>query len=118
MTMTIDDILRRLGVRPKKRGLEAQLDSLRRDIRQLRHSATNHAGHLAGSVSHRASHVGDEWGDSLADLSREAARYGTQIAETAGEHSRRAVRAVKNDPLPVIAVIGTVVLLSALLRSK
>lgn len=116
--MTFDDILHNLGVRPKKRGLEAQLDSLRREIRKLSHSATNHAGHLAGSVSHRAAHVSDEWGDSLGDLGREAARYGTQIADTAGEQSRRAIRAVKNDPLPVIAVIGTACLLTALLRSK
>lgn len=116
--MTFDDILHNLGVRPKKRGLEAQLDSLRRDIRKLSQSASTHAGHLAGTVSHRASHVSDEWGDSLADLGREAARYGTQIADTAGEQSRRAIRAVKNDPLPVIAVIGTAVLLTALFRNK
>ncbi len=110
--MSIDHVLARLGLREEPRGLEAQLRTMRREIRRLSHALSNQAGHL----SHDARHVADEWGDTLSGFSREALRQGSHFAGIASKNAWRSADAFRRDPLPAIAIVGTAFLLSRLMR--
>lgn len=104
--MSLDHILASLGLPHRDpNSLEARIESLQRDIRRM-----------GRSLSKQASHTADDWGDQFSDFSREATRQGWHLAEQAGTQAWRGARAVRRDPLPAIAVVGTVLLLASLIR--
>jgi len=100
-----------LGIAPRPRNraerMQAQIDTLGRDLHQALRA-------LSGSAEHRAAGLGDLAGT----FGREAAQH---TAHLAGEVSRRANRgmgAVRRDPVPAIAVLGTALLLASLLHRR
>lgn len=106
--MTLDTLLTQLGLqRQPSNSLEAKLDAMRRDV------------HRIGKVlAHRAAHHSDDWADHLGDIGREALRQSTHLAEVAGSQALRSANQLRRDPLPVIAIIGTGLLLARLLRRR
>ena len=104
--MSFEHVLASFGLaRRDPNSLEARIESLQRDMRRI--------GRTLGK---QASHTADDWSDNLHDFGKEAAKQGMQIAEYAGDRAWRGARAVRRDPLPAIAIIGTVVLLASFLR--
>ncbi|WIY54268.1 hypothetical protein O9Z70_07045 [Devosia sp. YIM 151766] len=104
--MSLDHILASLGLPHRDpNSLEARLENLQRDMRRIGRSLSSQAGHTA-----------DDWGEHLSDFGREAAKQSRHLAEFAGNQAWRSARAVRRDPLPAIAVIGTVLLLARLMR--
>lgn len=103
--MSIDSVLHQLGLKEDPHSLDAQLRSMRREVRHI-------AKVLSGQVSRNA----DEWSDQLADLTRDAARRTAHFADLAGSQAMRGADLLRRDPLPAIAVIGTGLLLMRLLR--
>jgi hypothetical protein len=110
--MSLDHVLARLGLREEPHGIEAQLRTMRREVRRISQALSNQAGHF----SHDARHVADDWGDTLSDLSRQAMRQGSHFAEVAGKNAWRGADAFRRDPLPAIAIVGTAFLLSRLMK--
>ncbi len=107
--MSLEDLFPILG-RRQPTALEAladQLHHLRRDVRRLGNKA-----------SHQASDNVSEWSESAMELGREAAHHAAQLAEEASRQARRGAIAIKRDPLPTIAVVGTLVLLTSLLSRR
>lgn len=74
--------------------------------------------HISRAVSHRAGETTDEWSDVVADLGREAARQGAWLAGSASRQVVKGAQAVQRDPLPVIAVLGTALLVTSLLSRR
>lgn len=104
--MSLDHVLASLGLPHRDpNSLEARIASLQREMR-----------HIGRNLSSRAGHTAEDWGDNVSDFGREAARQGMQLAEMAGSQAWRASRAVRRDPIPAIAVIGTALLLASLFR--
>ncbi len=104
--MSLDHILSSLGLSQRDpNSLEARIESLQRDMRRM-----------GRSLSKQASHTADDWSDHISDFGREASKQGWQLAEQAGTQAWRGARAVRRDPVPAIAVVGTVLLLASLLR--
>jgi hypothetical protein len=87
--------------------MEAQLRDLRREVRRVSHSVARHAGHTA-----------DDWNDTLSDLGREAAKRGAEFAEIAAYQAGRGAKALRNDPLPAIAILGTAFLVARLFSRR
>lgn len=106
--MSLDDIFN-FGRRPRTRTemLQAQIDGMSRDIRRISHSLSQHAGEQSGNIAHTA-----------AELGRTAMHEASALADEFGHHAIRGARAVKRDPLPVIAVLGTTVLLASLFARR
>lgn len=104
--MFLDELIPAL--RPRRptaaENLAHQLENLRREIRRV-----------GSRVGHQAADNAGEWSDVAREFGREAARQGAFLAEEARHQALRGVDAVRRDPLPVIAVLGTVVLLARLL---
>lgn len=102
--MSIDSVLSQLGIqRHDPHSLEAQLHAMRRDVRRI-----------GKALSRQASHNADEWNDHLTDFGRDA----VHLAEIAGTQALRGASMVRRDPLPVLAVIGTGLLLARLLNRR
>jgi hypothetical protein len=110
--MTIETILERLGLVEPPNRLEAQLDSLRRDLRKLAGHLSREVGHISREAGHRA----DDWSEQAQEISQKAAQYGALFADRAGRQAMRGAEAVRRDPLPAIAAVGTIFLLARLLR--
>lgn len=106
--MSLDTLLNQLGIqRHDPHSLEAQLHAMRRDVRRIGKALSQHASNNA-----------DEWSEHLTDFGRDAARQTAHFAEIAGTQARRSADMVRRDPLPVIAIIGTALLLGSLLRRR
>lgn len=104
--MSLDHVLASLGLPHRDpNSLEARVESLQRDIRRL-----------GRSLSKQASHTADDWSGNLSEFGEEAARRGAQFAEIASDQAWRGARAVRRDPLPAIAVVGTILLLASFFR--
>jgi hypothetical protein len=104
--MSLDHVLSSFGLsRRDTNSLEARIEGLQRDMRRI-----------GRSLGKQASHTADDWSDNLTDFGRTAAKQGAQLAEIAGHQAWRGARAVRRDPLPAIAVVGTALLLASLLR--
>ncbi len=103
--MSLETVLASLGLREDPNSLDAQLRSMRREVRRISQSLSRQAGNVA-----------DDWGDSFSDIGRQAMRQGSHLAEIAGKNAWRSAEAFRRDPLPVIAVVGTALLLARLLR--
>lgn len=87
--------------------LAAQVDDLRRQTR-----------HISRALSHNAGGVAADLGEVMSDWSRDAAKQGAWIAGVASRKAMEGARAVRRDPLPVLAVLGTAVLLASLLSRR
>lgn len=87
--------------------LAAQISELRRQTRHISKSLSNNAGDLTGDLT-----------DTLSDWSHDAARQGAWLAGVASRKAVQGARAVQRDPVPVIAVLGTAVLLASLLVNR
>ena len=105
--MNIEHLLAQLTGQRHESALETQLRELRRDIRRVSQSVARHAGHTA-----------DDWSDNLSDIGREAARRGAQFAEIAAHQAGRGARALRHDPLPAIAILGTAFLVARLFSRR
>jgi hypothetical protein len=116
--MNIENLLAQLTGQPRESALEGQLRELRREIRRVSHSVARHAGHTADSFGRHAGHTADEWSDNLSDFGREAARRGAEFAELASYQAGKGARALRNDPLPAIAIVGTALLIARLLSRR
>ncbi|KKB09670.1 hypothetical protein [Devosia chinhatensis] len=104
--MSLDHVLSTLGLAPRNpNSLEARIEELQRDMRKI-----------GRRLSSRAEHTADDWGDHLSEFGREAAKQSRYLAEAAGTQAWRSARAVRRDPLPLIAAVGTVYLLARLIR--
>jgi hypothetical protein len=87
--------------------IAAQIVDLRRQTR-----------HLGRSLSHNAADVAGDLGDAVADWGHEAAKQGAWLAGTATRNAVRGARAVQRDPLPLVAVLGTALLITSLLARR
>ncbi len=106
--MSLDTLLTQLGLqRPAPNPLEAQLHAMRRDVRRI-----------GRALSQQTSHATEDWADHLGEVGRDAARHASHMAEIASLQARRGADQFRRDPLPVLAVIGTGLLLASLLRRK
>jgi len=106
--MSLNHVLANLGLAHRDpNSLEARIESLQRDMRRI-----------GRSLGKQASHTADDWSDGLSELGRDAAYQGRHLAEMAGTQAWRGVRAVRRDPLPAIALVGTALLLASLLSTK
>jgi hypothetical protein len=54
----------------------------------------------------------------MTDWGRDAARQGAWLAGAASRKAVQGARAVQRDPVPLLAVLGTAVLLTSLLSSR
>lgn len=104
--MNIEHLMNQLFGR-RESAFEAQIRELRREVRKVGQSVSRHAGHTA-----------HDWSDSIADLGQEAAKRGAQFAEVAAYQAGRGAKAVRNDPLPVLAILGTALLAASLLSRR
>jgi hypothetical protein len=104
--MSLESILTNLGLMQRRpSGIEAQIQALQGEIRRV-----------SRTISRQANHASEEWGHDLSEFGREAARQGAHIAGFAGQQAMRSADALRRDPLPAIAIVGTVLLLSRLLK--
>lgn len=97
-----------------RRRRQDPLDLILSQIGDLRRQSR----HISHAVSHRAGETADEWGDALSDLGREAARQGAWLAGNASRRLVKGAQAVQRDPVPVIAVVGTALLVASLLSRR
>lgn len=115
--MNMEHLMNQLFGR-RESAFEAQIRELRREVRRVGQSVSRHAGDTAHAVSRQANHTAHDWSDSLADFGQEAAKRGAQFAEIAAYQAGRGAKAVRNDPLPVIAILGTALLAVSLLNRR
>lgn len=106
--MSIDTVLHQLGFpRHDPNSLEAQLRAMRRDVQRL-----------GQALSKQVTQGADDWNDHLGDFSRDAMRQATHLAEMAGSQALKSAEIVRRDPLPLVVVIGTGLLLARLLQRR
>lgn len=104
--MSFQSLLEQLGLAERHpNSLEAQLHAMRREVQRI-----------GKSLSRQASHTTDDWADHLTDFSRDAVRQTGHLAHVAGQQARRGVEMVGRDPLPLLVVVGTGLLLARLLK--
>jgi hypothetical protein len=116
--MNLDQILAQLTGQRRESPLETQLRELRREIQRVSHSVSRQAGHAAHDWGQKAGHTAHDWSDELAGFSREAARRGAEFAEVAAYQAGRGAKALRNDPLPAIAILGTAFLVARLFSRR
>jgi hypothetical protein len=87
--------------------LAAQIGELRRQTRHISRSLSHNAGDVAGDLT-----------DTISDWGHDAARQGAWLAGVASRKAVQSARAVQRDPLPVVAVLGTAILLASLLTRR
>ena len=102
----------------RENAFEAQLRDLRREVRRVSQAASRQAGHAAHDLSRHAEHAAHDWGDNLTEFGHEAAKRGSELASLAAYQAGRGAKAVRNDPLPLIAVIGTALLAAHLFSRR
>lgn len=87
--------------------LADQVDTLRRELRRMSRQVAGQAGLTADDLS-----------EAALDFGREAARRGAHFAGVASRQALRAGDAVRRDPLPAVAIVGTALLVSILLSRR
>jgi len=105
--MHLHDIFPPRRPRDPLEAIAAQIAELRDQARQINRS-----------LSHGATDMAGDFGHAVTDWGREAAKQGAWFAGVASAKALKGARAVKRDPLPVIAVLGTAILLASLLRQR
>jgi ElaB/YqjD/DUF883 family membrane-anchored ribosome-binding protein len=83
--------------------LLASLTSLRKEIATLAESVNDYGGNRLSDLQHGAT-----------ALAREVQQQLPAVAKQASRQAGIAARAVRNDPLPTIVMLGTIALVSAL----
>lgn len=84
-----------------------QISELRRQTRHISRNLQHNAGDVAGDLS-----------ETLSDWGHDAARQGAWLAGVASRKAVQGARAVQRDPIPVLAVLGTAVLLASLVARR
>jgi len=87
--------------------LAHQIAALRKQVDQLSHSVQSYGGHSLDDLQHNAV--------ALANEVRQQSRV---VARQVGRQANIAGKAVQENPVPVIVVLGTIALLSALLFNR
>ena len=106
--MSLNTLLTQLGIqRHDPHSLEAQLHAMRRDVQQLRQSLSRQTGQAA-----------NHWGDQLHEIGSAMAAQTGEFAHLAGQEARKGARMIRRDPVPVIALAGTALLLMQLLKRR
>lgn len=83
--------------------LTASLNALRSEIASISEAVNDYSGHRFNDLQHGATALVKEVQHQLPVVARQVSRQATA-----------ATRAVRNDPLPTIVVLGTIALVSAL----
>lgn len=106
--MSLDTILNQLGLRqPDPHSLETQIRDMRREVQRLGRSLSSYAGPRL-----------DEWMEQAGDFGNDAARQTARLALIAGRKAHSGLDQVRRDPMPVIAVIATGLLIARLIRRR
>lgn len=84
-----------------------QIASLRREIAAISDAVSDFGGHRLGDVQHNA-----------VALAREVRHQGAVVARQVNRQASAAGRAIQHNPVPVIVVLGTIALLSALIFTR
>jgi hypothetical protein len=105
--MNLEDIFPSRRRKDPLHAIAMQLDQLRRQTR-----------HINSNISHDAADIAGDFGEAVSDWGREAAKQGAWLAGAASRNAMRGADAVRRDPLPVIAILGTAVLIGSLLTRR
>ena len=81
-----------------------QVAALRREIASISEAVSDYGGHALDEVQHNA-----------VALARELRHQGTVVARQVNRQASVAGKVVQENPVPVIVVLGTIALLSALI---
>ena len=81
-----------------------QIAALRKDIGAISDALSDYGGHSLGEVQHNA-----------VALAREVRHQGAAVARQVNRQASIAGRAIHDNPVPVVVVLGTIALLSALI---
>lgn len=116
--MNIENFLAQITGQRHESQLEAQLRELRREIRRVSQSVARHAGHTTDDLGENLHDFSREAARRSAEFSREAARRGAEFAEIAAHQAGRSAKALRQDPLPAIAILGTAFLVARLFSRR
>lgn len=106
--MRLEDILQ------SRRRADDPLEALAEQISELRRQTR----HMGRAVSQNAGDAASDLGELMSDWSRDAAKQGAWLAGVASRKAVQGARAVQRDPVPVLAILGTAVLLTSLLARR
>lgn len=81
-----------------------QIAALRKEIASISEAVGDYGGHALGDVQHNA-----------VALAKEVRHQGAVVAREANRQAHAAGKVVQENPVPVIVILGTIVLLSTLL---
>lgn len=87
--------------------LSSQIGTLRKEIASISAAVSDYGGGAFGDVQHNA----------LA-LAKEVRKGGKMMVRQMGRQAGHAGKTVRNNPVPVIVVLGTLALLSSLIFSR
>lgn len=109
MAITANRILRaaRKDGEDMTHALLDQIADLRRELAEISDAVNGYGSHAFGDVQHNA-----------VALAQEVRHQGGLALRQANKQAHVAGKAVQDNPLPVIAVLGTIALLSALLFTR
>lgn len=106
--MSLDDLF---GLFPRRK---TRLELLQSQIADLEHEIAHLSRSLAGHAGRSASHLGD-----LAQrYGQDAAHQSALIAGELARQAQRGARAVRQDPVPTLAVLATAALLASFLSRR
>jgi hypothetical protein len=84
-----------------------QIAALRKEIATISEAVGDYGGHTFSDVQHNA-----------AALAKEVRHQGAVVAREVNRQASVAGKAIQQNPVPVIVVLGTIVLLSALIFTR
>lgn len=84
-----------------------QIAALRKEIASISEAVSDYGGHALSDVQHNA-----------VALAKEVRHQGAVVAREANKQAHAAGKVVQENPVPVIVVLGTIALLSALLFKR
>ncbi|HEY8576898.1 MAG TPA: hypothetical protein VIL88_11230 [Devosia sp.] len=84
-----------------------QLAALRKEIAEISEAVNDYSGHTLGDVQHTAR-----------ALAKEVRQQGAVALRQANRQAHLAGKAIQENPVPVIAILGGIALLSALLLAR
>ncbi|MGB3339246.1 MAG: hypothetical protein WBA73_18880 [Devosia sp.] len=84
-----------------------QIAALRKEIASISDAVSDYSGHTFGDMQHNA-----------VALAKEVRHQGAVVARQVNRQASVAGKAIQDNPVPVIVVLGTIALLSALLFTR
>ena len=84
-----------------------QIAALRKEIAAIAEAVSDYGGHSLSGVQHNA-----------VALAREVRHQGAVVARQVNRQAGAAGKAIQENPIPVIVVLGTIALLSALIFTR